>query len=101
FLGVEVGAAFGGVAQLDDGHDVQRWVDPSVAGAGESMPGLLSGGGVQRGGAVRDANLSRSANRWMSPTSTSSRAAPEGPIPVRSIRVDPRARATSARRGVA
>jgi hypothetical protein len=51
-LGVEVGAALGGVAQLDDGHDVQCPVDPAVAGAGESMPLLLSGGGVQRGGAV-------------------------------------------------
>jgi hypothetical protein len=42
-----------------------------------------------------DANLSRSANRWMSPTSTSSRAALEGPIPVSVISEQSRA-STSA-----
>ena len=52
FLGVEVDASFGGVADLDHGHDVQCSVDAPVAGAGEPMPGLLAGGGIQRGGAV-------------------------------------------------
>jgi hypothetical protein len=40
------------VAQLDDGHDVQRPVDPAVAGAGEPVALLLAGGGVQGCGAV-------------------------------------------------
>ena len=35
--------------------------------------------------------MSRSAKRWMSPTSASSRAAPEGPMPCSSSSVDPRA----------
>jgi hypothetical protein len=52
FPGVVVGASFGPVAQLDDGHDVQRPVDPAVAGAGEPVALLLAGGGVQGCGAV-------------------------------------------------
>jgi hypothetical protein len=52
FAGVVVGAAFGWVAQLDDGHDVQGPVDPPVAGAGEPVSLLLSGGRVQGRGAV-------------------------------------------------
>jgi hypothetical protein len=47
-LGIEVGPPFGGVAQLDGRHDVQRWVDPSVTGAGEPGAFLLSRGGVHR-----------------------------------------------------
>jgi hypothetical protein len=47
FPGVEVGAAFGGVAELDDGHDVQDTVDSSVAGAGESMALLVTDIGQQ------------------------------------------------------
>ena len=39
----------------------------------------------------QEANRSRLANRWMSPTSASSRAAPEGPMPCSCSRVDPRA----------
>ena len=39
----------------------------------------------------QDANRSRSAKRWMSPTSASSRAAPDGPMPCRSSSVEPRA----------
>ena len=39
----------------------------------------------------QEANRSRLANRWTSAASASSRAAPEGPMPCRSIRVDPRA----------
>ena len=41
-----------GVAELDDGHDVQGPVDPPVAGAGEPVAFLVAGGGVQRCGAV-------------------------------------------------
>ena len=43
----------------------------------------------------QDAKWSRSGNRVMSPTSTSSRAAPEGPMPCRSIRVVPVAASSS------
>lgn len=43
FPGVVVGASFGLVAQLDDGHDVQCPVDPAVAGAGEPVALLLAG----------------------------------------------------------
>ena len=51
-LRVVVGAAFGRVAQLDDGHDVQHPVDPPVAGARQPVPLLLAGGGIQWRGAV-------------------------------------------------
>ena len=44
----------------------------------------------------QDAKWPRSGNRVMSPTSTSSRAAPDGPMPCRSSRVVPVA-ATSSR----
>ena len=44
----------------------------------------------------QDAKWPRSGNRVMSPTSTSSRAAPEGPMPCRSSRLVPVA-ATSSR----
>jgi hypothetical protein len=46
-----VGASFGVVPDLDDGHDVQDPVEPPVPGAGEPVPLLLAGGGVDRGGA--------------------------------------------------
>jgi hypothetical protein len=70
---------------------VQCAVDPAVAGAGEPVcrfcsPEEASSGAVP----FHEANLSRSANRWLSPTSTISRAAPDGPIPVRSMSVEPR-----------
>jgi hypothetical protein len=42
----------GGVAQLDDGHDVQRSVDLPVGGAGEPVSHLVAGGGVDACGAV-------------------------------------------------
>ena len=50
-LAVEVGPAFGGVAQLDDGHDVQDPVDLPVAAAGEPVADVVAGGGVDRCGA--------------------------------------------------
>jgi hypothetical protein len=37
-----VGAAFGVVAQRDDGHDVQHSVDPAVARSGQSMALLFA-----------------------------------------------------------
>ena len=90
FLGVEVGPPFGGIAQLDDGHDVQRRLMRRFP-ARESRCRCWSPEEASRGAVpFQDANWSRSAKRWMSPTSTSSRAAPEGPIPVSVIRVEPR-----------
>jgi hypothetical protein len=47
-----VGAAFGVVPELDDGHDVQHPVVAPVAGPGEAVALLVAGGGVDRGGAV-------------------------------------------------
>jgi hypothetical protein len=94
-LGVEVGTSLGRVPQLDDGHDVQCPIDAPVPGPGEPVTFLVTGGGVQGAVPFQEANLSRSAKRWMSPTSTSNRAAPEGPIPVSSMRVEPRAARSS------
>ncbi len=58
--------------------------------AGEAVADLVAGGGVDR---VRCRSRTRSGpwsgKRVMSPTSTSSRAAPEGPMPVRSSRPVP------------
>src|SRR2546421_3721646 len=34
FFGIEEGAAFGGIAQLHDGHDVQDTVDSAIPGSG-------------------------------------------------------------------
>ena len=49
---VVVGAAFGLVAELDDGHDVQDPVDPPVPGPRQPVAFLVAGGGVQGCGAV-------------------------------------------------
>src|SRR5690242_16726686 len=51
------------------------------------LPEEASGGAVP----VQEANRPRLANRWTSPTSASSRAAPGGPLPCSCIRVDPHA----------
>jgi len=51
-LPVEVGPSFGGVAQLDGGHDVQGAVDLPVPGLGQALADLVAGGGVDRCGAV-------------------------------------------------
>ena len=51
-LAVVVGAAFGRVAQLDGGHDVQDPVDLPVPGPGQPVADLVAGGGVDRCGAV-------------------------------------------------
>ncbi|OLT36728.1 hypothetical protein BJF82_14350 [Kytococcus sp. CUA-901] len=75
--------------QLYDGHDVQHPVDLPVP-LRESRwwvwsPEEASTGAVP----VQDAKWLRSGKRVMSTTSTSSRAAPEGPMPCRSIRPVP------------
>ena len=52
-LALVVAAAVGpGVADLGDGHHVQRVVDPAVPGAGQAVADLVAGGRVDRGGAV-------------------------------------------------
>jgi hypothetical protein len=47
-----VGAAFGVVAQLDDGHDVQDPVDAPVAGPAEVVTPLVARGRLDGCGAV-------------------------------------------------
>jgi len=89
FLAVVVVATLAGVADLDAGHDVQHPVDLPVAAAGEAVPDLVTGGGVDGGGAVPGREVVAVGNRVMSPTSTSGRAAPEGPMPGRSSRLVP------------
>ena len=77
-----VGAAFGVVAELDDGHDVQHPVDPPVPGPGQPMA-LLSPEEASIGAVpFQEAKCAWVGNRAMSPTSPSSRAAPEGPMPL-------------------
>jgi hypothetical protein len=68
------------VADLDDGHDVQRPVDASVAGAGEPMAFLLTGRGVQGAVPFQEANRARVAKRATSATSPRMRAALVGPL---------------------
>ena len=51
FLPVVVGASFGGVAQLHDGHDVQGAVDLPVPATRQPVPHVVTGGRVDRGGA--------------------------------------------------
>jgi hypothetical protein len=68
---------------------VQRAVDLPVAGAREPVADLIAGGRVDGRGAVPRGELPRVGNQVMSPTSTSSRAAPDGPMPCRLIRVVP------------
>lgn len=46
---------------------------------------------------LQEVNRSRLAKRWMSPTSASNRAAPDGPMPCSSGRVQPRAVTSSVR----
>jgi hypothetical protein len=90
FAAVVVDAAVGGAAQWCDGHDVQRAVDAPVAGAGQTVSLLVAGGGVQGAVPFQDADRSRLAKRWMSPSSASRRAASAGPMPCKSSRVGPR-----------
>jgi len=51
-LAAVVGAAFGVVAELDDGHDVQHPLDAPVPGPREPVALLLAGGGAGGRGAV-------------------------------------------------
>ena len=56
-----VGAAGRVVAELDDGHDVQDPVDAPVAGPGQAVALLVTGGGFDRGGAVPGGEVRRGA----------------------------------------
>jgi hypothetical protein len=49
------------VPDLDDGHHVQDMVDPPIPCAGQTVSQLLTGGGIQRSGAVpcREVGLRR------------------------------------------
>ena len=49
---VVLGAALGGVAELDYRHDVRHAVDLPVPGAGLAVPDVVAGGGVDRRGPV-------------------------------------------------
>jgi hypothetical protein len=51
-LAFVVVTAFAGVSDLDAGHDAQDPVDLAVAGARQPVSDLVSGGGVDGGGAV-------------------------------------------------
>jgi hypothetical protein len=81
---------------LDGRHDVQAPVDLPIRGLGEPVADLVTGGGVDRGGAVHDAKCA--LGKWvMSPTSISNRAAPvalanQSGVPVEVV-VAPRAEA--------
>jgi hypothetical protein len=61
----------------------------AVSGAGEPVADVLAAGGVEGGGAGRDAKWLRSGNRAMSRASARMRAAPAGPMPWMSIRCEP------------
>jgi hypothetical protein len=50
---------------------------------------LIAGGGIDGRSAIREAKCARVGNLAASPTSASSRAAPDGPIPCRSVNVVP------------
>ena len=67
---------------------MQDAVDLPVPGAGQAVADAVAGGGV---GAVpfQEAKCPRSGNLVISATSTSSRAAPDGPIPSGLISVVP------------
>ena len=97
-LSVVVGPAFGGVAQLDPAMMCSKPVDLAVPAAGESVAHVVPRGGVDGGGAGpgREVALVREAVK--SPTSTSSLAAPEGPMPCKVVGVVPvsRGRAVSS-----
>jgi NAD(P)-dependent dehydrogenase (short-subunit alcohol dehydrogenase family) len=45
-------SALGGVAELDDGHDVQYPVDLPVPAPRQPVPDLVTGGGIDRRGAI-------------------------------------------------
>jgi hypothetical protein len=86
---VKVGPALSLVAQPARGHDVQHPVDLPVAGPREPVADLIAGGGIDGRSAIREAKCARVGNLAASPTSASSRAAPDGPIPCRSVNVVP------------
>ena len=63
FASVVVGAAFGGVPQLHDGHDVQGAVDAPVAGAGQPVALLVAGEASSGAVPFQEANRSRLPKR--------------------------------------
>jgi len=83
------------MAQLDGGHDVHDSVDLAVALAGEPVPDWSPEEASRGAVPFQEAKWALFGKRVMSPTSTRRRAAPEGPMPCRSIRLVPVA-ATSA-----
>jgi hypothetical protein len=84
-----VGAARGVTAELDDRHDVQHPVDTPVPDPGEPVAALITGGRFKRAVPFQDAKCAAVRNRRMSPISPINRAAPDGPIPCRSVNVLP------------
>jgi hypothetical protein len=68
---------------------VQDPVDLPVAFTRQPVPDLVTGGGIQGAVPFQDAKCALDGNRVMSPTSTSNRAAPVGPMPCRSNKLVP------------
>ena len=88
-LAVVVGAAFGGVAELDDGHDVQDPVDLPVPASGEPVADVVAGGGVDGGGAGPGREVAAVGEPGDVADLDQQPGAPEGPMPCRSIRPVP------------
>jgi hypothetical protein len=88
---VVIGAALGLVPQLHDRHDVQDPVDAPVPGARQPVAGLAAGGGVQRRGAVPGGEPVAAGEPVDVADVGEQPGGPDGPMPCRSIRVDPRA----------
>jgi hypothetical protein len=86
-LAAEVGPPVGVVSQLHNSGDVQGSGDLAVAGPGQPVPDLFSGGGIDRGcaGPGREVRGVREAGDVAD--SARIRAAPAGPIPGRSITI--------------
>jgi hypothetical protein len=72
--------------ELDHGHDVQYPVDLPVPGAREPVADLVPEEAPMGAVPFQEAKCARVGNLVMSPTSMSSRAALEGPIPCRPVK---------------
>ena len=68
---------------------MQHPVDLPVPGPGEPVPDLVAGGGIDRGGAVPGGEVGAVGEPGDLADLDRSRAAPEGPMPCRSINVVP------------
>jgi len=88
FLAVVLGTSLGLVTPLNSGHHVQNPIDLPVTRPGQPVPDLVTGGRVDGGGATPRSEV-RAVGELGDVTSTSSRAAPLGPMPCRSISVVP------------